>query len=337
MSSEFNLIAKYFTRAAPQADLGVGDDAALVRVADGYQLAVSTDMLVAGTHFFADAAPYDIGWKALAVNMSDMAAMGAQPKWATLAIALPEAYPSPPPSPLGGEGVITEDWLAEFSRGFFACADAFKVDLIGGDTTRGPLNISVTIMGEVPTGKALRRDGAKIGDDIWVSGTLGNAALGLAHLQGKLHGNFNLDDGYIEYCLNTLHRPQPRAALGLALVGLANSAVDISDGLLSDLGHMLKASNVGASIHLNKLPCSLFVSEHLHEKQIQQCILAGGDDYELCFTAPPNMREKIEKMSAELALPITLAGNIHKGAGLLVLDTNNQPISIEKTGYDHFT
>ena len=322
MSPEFNLIAKYFTRAAPQADLGVGDDAALVRVAEGCQLAVSTDMLVSDTHFFADAVPYDIGWKALAVNISDMAAMGAQPKWTTLAIALPE---------------VNESWLGEFSRGFFACADAFKVDLIGGDTTHGALNISVTIMGEVAAGKALRRDGAKIGDDIWVSGALGDAAHGLAHLQDKLHGNFNLDGGYIEYCLNALHRPQPRAALGLALVGLAHSAIDISDGLLSDLGHILKASNVGAEIQLNKLPCSLFISKHLHEKQIQQCVLAGGDDYELCFTAPQVMREKIEKISVELALPITLAGNIHKGAGLLVLDENNEPISIEKIGYDHFT
>jgi thiamine-monophosphate kinase len=171
MSPEFNLIAKYFTRATPSADLGVGDDAALLRVSEGHQLAISVDMLVAGTHFFHNAAPYDIGWKSLAVNISDMAAMGATPKWATLAIALPE---------------IDEPWLAEFSRGLFACADTFKVDLIGGDTTRGPLNISVQIMGEVPIGKALRRDGAKLDDDIWVSGNLGSAERGLEHLQKKI-------------------------------------------------------------------------------------------------------------------------------------------------------
>ena len=320
--SEFNLIQQYFTRPTPHADLGVGDDAALIRVREGYQLAVSTDMLVSGTHFFADAAPYDIGWKALAVNISDMAAMGAQPKWAALALALPK---------------VDDSWLSEFSRGFFACASAFNVDLIGGDTTRGPLNISVTIMGEVPTGKALRRDGAQIGDDIWVSGTLGDAALALAHLQGKLHSQFKLDGGYIEYCLNALHHPQPRAALGLALIGLANSAIDVSDGLAADLGHILKASNVGAEILLEKLPCSLFISKHLHEKEIQQCVLAGGDDYELCFTVPQAMRAKIEKISTELHLPIALIGNIHAGAGLVVLDENKQEISLEKTGYDHFS
>ena len=337
LTSEFDLIAKYFNHASKHADLGVGDDAALIQARSGFQLAVSTDMLVSGTHFFADAAPDDIGWKALAVNVSDMAAMGATPKWATLAIALSEVYPSPQPSPPRGEGVITEAWVSEFSRGFFSCADAFNVELIGGDTTRGPMNISVTIMGEVTTGKALRRDGAKVGDDIWVSGTLGDAALGLAHLQGKLHSKFKLDDGYIEYCLNALHRPQPRVSLGLALVGLAHSAIDISDGLLSDLGHILSASKVGAEIQSKKLPCSLFISKHLHEKQIQQCILAGGDDYELCFTAPPNMRAKIEKMSAELGLPIALIGSIHAGAGLVVLDKNKQEISLEKNGYDHFS
>ena len=203
--SEFNLIEKYFTRPAPQADLGVGDDAALISIGAGMQLGVSSDMLVAGTHFFHNAVPYNIGWKALAVNVSDMAAMGAQAKWATLAIALPNvanesAAPSPQPSPTGGEGVlstatatatatatstpspltgegwgegvVTENWLAEFSRGFFACADAFNVDLIGGDTTKGALNISVTIIGEVPIGAALRRSGAQVGDDVWVSGQL---------------------------------------------------------------------------------------------------------------------------------------------------------------------
>ena len=170
MPSEFNLIQQYFTRPSPQADLGVGDDAALVRVSKGNQLVISTDMSVAGTHFLHDCAPYNIGWKALAVNVSDMAAMGAQPKWATLAIALPE---------------VNKPWLAEFSRGFFACADAFNIDLIGGDTTRGPLNICVQIMGEVPTGKALRRDGAKLNDEIWVSGSLGMAAYALAVLQSK--------------------------------------------------------------------------------------------------------------------------------------------------------
>ena len=322
MSPEFNLIKQYFTRSTMQTDLGVGDDAALVRVQAGYQLAVSSDMLVSGTHFFADAAPYDIGWKALAVNISDMAAMGAQPKWATLALALPE---------------LNESWLAEFSRGFFACADAFKVDLIGGDTTRGPLNISVAIMGEVPAGKALRRDGAKIGDDIWVSGQLGSAALALAHLQGKT----SLNSDALEANIHALLRPVPRADLGLKLRDIATSAIDISDGLAADLGHILSASNVSGKIHLNTLPCSDFVKNAGF-----QYAIAGGDDYELCFTAPQNMREKIKQISAELNIPIALAGRItehnYAGAGhesfkLVVLDDNHQPISIEKTGYDHFT
>lgn len=321
MPTEFNIIQKYFNQKTKQTDLGIGDDAALFRVEKGHQLAISSDMLVAGTHFYHGDKPYDIGWKSMAVNLSDMAAMGANPKWATLSIALPEA---------------NETWLGEFARGFFACANTFDVDLIGGDTTRGPLNISVTIMGEVPVGKALRRDNAKTGDDVWVSGTLGDAALGLAHVQNKLHDKIILDDGYIEYCLNALHRPQPRVLLGLAILDLAHSAIDISDGLLSDLGHILQASNVGAEIQLDKLPCSPFIYKHLSEKQIQQCILAGGDDYELCFTAPQKNRSTIEKVGEKLHLQITWIGNIHADSGLTVLDKNKQKISLEKTGYDHF-
>ena len=321
--NEFSLIAKYFTRAST-ADLSVGDDAALVRVADGYQLAISSDMLVVGTHFFANAAPYDIGWKALAVNISDMAAMGATPKWATLAIALPE---------------INEAWLSEFSRGFFACADAFKVSLIGGDTTKGSLNISVTIMGEVAINQALRRDGAKNGDDIWVSGQLGSAALALAHLQGKIKliddaTGQNHSSASLQANIHALLRPIPRVDLGLKLVGIANSAIDISDGLLADLGHILDASNVGAELFFKQIPYALEANKHAG---FAAYVLAGGDDYELCFTAPQNMRAKIEKISAELNLPIALIGNIHAGAGLIVLDENKQKISIEKIGYDHFT
>ncbi len=351
--SEFNLIQKYFTRPTRHTDLGVGDDGALVRVAEGMQLVVSTDMLVAGTHFFHDAAPYDIGWKALAVNVSDMAAMGAQAKWATLAIALPEVVaPSPQPSPTGGEGVhitpsplmgegwgegetlqstaITEHWLAEFSRGFFACADAFKVDLIGGDTTRGPLNISVTIMGEVPTGAALRRDGAKVGDDIWVSGQLGSAALGLAHLQGILSLTNEL-----ELCLNALHTPTPRASLGLALHGIATSCIDISDGLLADLGHILKASNCGAVIDLEKIPCIALLKNNLENPQFQTYILAGGDDYELCFTAPVSKRDEIGALSKQLNLAISCIGSTRIDTGLQAYHKNNQ-IKILKQGFDHF-
>jgi thiamine-monophosphate kinase len=321
--SEFNLIKKYFTRPTRHTDLGVGDDAALIKVADGMQLVVSTDMSVAGTHFFADAAPYDIGWKALAVNFSDMAAMGAQAKWATLAIALPE---------------VNEDWLAEFSRGFFACADAFNVDLIGGDTTRGPLNISVTIMGDVPIGQALRRDGAKLGDDIWVSGTLGDAALALAILQNKYKIDVNWQEDELGKWLPCLNRPQPRAALGLALRGIATSCIDISDGLLADLGHILTASNLGAELHLEKLPMSLYNLNHLHEPVIQQCILAGGDDYELCFTAPPNQRANIEAIAKQQNSLITCIASTsasRSGIGLQAM-YKNTALKLNNKGFDHF-
>jgi len=316
MSPEFNLIAKYFTRATPGADLGVGDDAALLRVSEGHQLAISVDMLVAGTHFFHDAAPYDIGWKSLAVNISDMAAMGAAPKWATLAIALPE---------------INEPWLAEFSRGLFACADTFKIDLIGGDTTRGPLNISVQIMGEVPVGQALRRDGAQAGDDIWVSGKLGSAALGLAHLQGKTM----LDGDVAGHCLQALHIPSPRTVLGLALRNKATSCIDVSDGLLADLGHILEASNLGATVALDNISCHDYLRSHLDEPMIQQCILAGGDDYELAFTAPQLQRSAIEQLGRQLNLPISLIGNTTEDSGIKVT-YKQQLLDISKKGFDHF-
>ena len=321
MSPEFNLIAKYFTRATPSADLGVGDDAALLRVHDGHQLAISVDMLVAGTHFYHDAAPYDIGWKSMAVNISDMAAMGATPKWATLAIALPE---------------INAPWLAEFSRGLFACADTFKVDLIGGDTTRGPLNISVQIMGEVPTNLALRRDGAKPDDDIWVSGNLGSAALGLAHLQSKT----TLAPEIAEHCLQALHTPTPRTALGTALLNKANSCIDVSDGLLADLGHILEASNpgneaLGAIIMLENIACHEYLHAHLGDKLVQQCILAGGDDYELVFTAPQSQRQAIQQLSLQQNLPISLIGHTTQHAGIQVL-YQQQKLDISKKGFDHF-
>ena len=320
MPSEFNLIQQYFTRPSSQADLGVGDDAALVRVSEGMQLVISTDMTVAGTHFLHNCAPYNIGWKALAVNVSDMAAMGAQPKWATLAIALPE---------------VDEAWLAEFSRGFFVCADAFNIDLIGGDTTRGPLNICVQILGEVPNGKALRRDGAQAVDDIWISGQLGSAALGLAHLQRKLMLANELD-----VCLKALNAPTPRAALGLALRDTATSCIDISDGLLADLSHILKASNCGASIDLEKIPCIEYLKNDLHNPQSQEYLLAGGDDYELCFTASKAKREQIVALSKQLNLPITCIGSTRMESSLntggLQVTYKNNPIKLLKQGFDHF-
>ena len=321
MRTEFNLIEKYFTRPTPQADLGVGDDAALISVAEGMQLVVSTDMSVVGAHFFADAAPYDIGWKSLAVNVSDMAAMGAQPKWATLAIALPE---------------VNETWLAEFSRGFFSCAGAFGVDLIGGDTTKGPLNISVTIMGEVPIGKALKRSGAQLGDDIWVSSQLGSAALVLAHLQNKL----TLEDDVLETAdfktiAHALHRPAARVNLGLKLRDIATSCIDISDGLLADLGHILKASNLGAVIDLEMIPCIDLLKSNFDNPQFQQFLLAGGDDYELCFTAPPSQREAINTISKLLNLPLNIIASTRLAIGLQATYKNTE-IKLLKQGFDHF-
>ncbi len=313
---EFNLIQQYFTRPTKHTNLGVGDDCALVRVAEGMHLAISTDMLVAGTHFLHDCAPYAIGWKALAVNVSDMAAMGANAKWATLAIALPS---------------VDEAWLAEFSRGFFACAKAFNIDLIGGDTTRGPLNISVTILGEVPIGAALQRSGAKIGDDIWVSGQLGSAALGLAHLQNIKR----VPQNALTVCLTRLQTPTPRAALGLALRGIATSCIDVSDGLLADLGHILKTSNCGAALDLEKIPCIDYFKNNLDNAQIQQMLLAGGDDYELCFSAPKSKCEEINLLSKQLNLAITCIASTRTDIGLQAYYKNNQ-ITLVKQGFDHF-
>lgn len=316
MASEFSLIQKYFNQTSSQVDLSIGDDAALFRVKSGYQVAISTDMLVAGTHFFEDCAPYYIGWKSLAVNVSDMAAMGAKPKWATLAIALPE---------------VNEAWLAEFSRGFFACAEAFNVDLIGGDTTHGPLNISVTIMGEVETGKALVRSGAKAGDDIWISGVLGNAALGLQCLLK----NIDLTEAEQEICLQDLYMPQPRVSLGLALSGLATSCIDVSDGLLADLSHILSASKLGADIHLDQVACLPTMKHRLQEAIVKQAVLAGGDDYELCFTAPAKNSSAIQALSEQLSLPLTCIGKITKDSTLHVF-YEKQPLAINTLGYDHF-
>jgi thiamine-monophosphate kinase len=317
--SEFDLIKQHFTRPTHHTNLGVGDDAALISLATGMELAISADMLVAGTHFFADAEPYKLGWKSLAVNVSDMAAMGAQPKWATLAIALPDN---------------DDKWLSAFSRGFFACATEFNVDLIGGDTTRGPLNICVQIMGELPSGQAIKRSGAKVGDEIWVSGILGNAALALAHMQNRL----KLPEDVFEACAQALHTPQPRVALGLALRGIANSAIDVSDGLLADLGHILQASNVGATLQFSSIPHSAHLAaEALHDKRIINMLLAGGDDYELCFSAPAEKHSEIIKLSEKLALPLSCIGLITSNANLVVYDLNNEILDIKETGFDHFS
>ena len=315
--SEFDLIRRYFTRTTPSALLGVGDDAALLQVSAGNVLAVSTDMLVCGTHFLPDTDPFMLGHKALAVNLSDMAAMGAAPRWATLAIALPEA---------------DETWLAQFSAGFFALAQQHGVELVGGDTTRGPLNLCVTIFGEVPAQQALRRSGAQVGDEIWVSGRLGDAALALAHLQGRI----KLSDMEFAACASALHQPQPRVALGLALRGIASSAIDISDGLLADLGHILDASQAGAQLYFPALPVSHTLHSHMSRPLARQCVLSGGDDYELCFTASAARHAELSDIAARFNLPLTRIGEIVAGRGCIVHDAAGNPLNVEVGGYDHF-
>ncbi|MGA7749932.1 MAG: thiamine-phosphate kinase [Gallionella sp.] len=331
--TEFDLIRRYFTRPTPGALLGVGDDAALLQVSEGNVLAVSTDMLVSGTHFFPDADPFLLGHKTLAVNLSDMAAMGALPRWVTLAIALPDA---------------DDAWLEKFSAGFFSLAQQYAVELVGGDTTRGPLNLCVAIMGEVPRGRALLRSGAQAGDEIWVSGRLGDAALALAHLQRRIA----LTEAEFDACAQALHQPQPRVALGLALRGIANCAIDISDGLLADLGHILECSNVGAGIQFDTLPVSDVLrslsradahpspaSEREVEGEgslVQRCVLSGGDDYELCFTAPVMRHADILSISTRLELPLTCIGKVVAGRGCIVHDAAGNTLNLESGGYDHF-
>ena len=321
MFSEFDIIQRYFTRPAPSAVLGVGDDAAVIKPSPGMELAISTDMLLSGRHFFADADPLGVGHKSLAVNLSDMAAMGAKPRWATLSLALP--------AELAREN---DKWLKAFSEGFFKLADAHQVELIGGDTTRGPLTICVTIIGEVAEGKALRRSGAWPGDDIWISGQLGGAALALAHWQGDIV----LEPCEIEACLAALNTPAPRIDLGQRLIGLAHSAIDVSDGLLADLGHILKGSKASAIISMPAINCSAPLRKYLPHPWAVKCLLGGGDDYELCFTAPRSKRPKIEALSHELVLPLTRIGQVGRGEGLVVLDAAGETVTLEATGYDHF-
>jgi len=313
--SEFDLIRRYFTRPTPGAILGVGDDAALLHVQDGMELAVSTDMLVSGTHFLPDTDPFLLGHKTLAVNLSDLAAMGAIPRWATLALSLPHA---------------DEDWLRRFSEGFYILAGEHGVELVGGDTTRGPLSLSVTIMGEVPRGQALRRSGAEVGDDIWVSGTLGNAALGLAYLQGQVVPTQDARAAG----LAALHQPQPRVALGLALRGVASSAIDISDGLLADLGHILECSHAGAELEFDKIPARM--PSGIEEGLLRHCVLSGGDDYELCFTVPASRRSQVAAIAERLQLPLTRIGSISSGTDCTVRSKDGDAMTIKENGYDHF-
>ncbi|EXI78468.1 MAG: Thiamine-monophosphate kinase [Candidatus Accumulibacter appositus] len=319
MPSEFDVIRTYFSRPTPQAVLGPGDDCALLVPSAGCELAITTDMLVEGQHFLPDTDPRQLGWKALAVNLSDLAAMGAKPRWALLAGSLPEAR---------------AQWLAAFSEGVFACASRYGVDLVGGDTTRGPLNLCFTVLGEVPAGEALRRDRAVRGDDLWISGWPGLAAMGLAHLQGRTR----LAETLAKRCLAALQQPRPRVELGLELRvrRLANAAIDVSDGVLADLGHILERSAVAAEIHAAQLPSRPAGVDPLFARQ---CQLAGGDDYELVFSAAPAKRLELAALAAELDLPLWRFGEVVDAVGdrrLTLLDEDGQELAIDGQGFDHF-
>lgn len=329
MNSEFDVINRYFARPWRNAVLGPGDDAALIACKPGMNWAISVDTLVAGRHFFPDVDPATLGHKVLAVNLSDMAAMGATPHWATLSLTLTET--------LAQDDV----WLKAFSSGFFALADQYQVELIGGDTTRGPLNISVQIIGEVEPGKALQRNGAQPGEDIWVSGYLGDATLALQSLQQQV----TLTAQEATLCLAALHTPTPRVALGKALVNVAHSAIDISDGLLADLGHILDRSGVAATIELDRIPRSPALKNKLQPGNTVtntacqlaiDCLLAGGDDYELCFTAPESKRDAVTRLAQESGVPLSRIGKIIPGKGLTVLSPDGNPLILKNKGYDHF-
>jgi len=305
--SEFEIIRKYFDRPARSAVLGVGDDAALLGVAAGMELAVSTDLLLEGRHFAPGADARKLGHKALAVNLSDLAAMGATPRWATLALALPAAE---------------EGWIADFAAGFFALADRFGVELIGGDTTRGPRTVCVSILGEVPAGGALRRSGAAPGDDVWVSGSLGGAALALERPEIAEAGE-------------RLHEPEPRVALGQHLLGRATAAIDVSDGFAQDLGHILERSGCGALVHYALLPKCRALAQLQDDERVRRCVLAGGDDYELVFTAPPAARAEIEKLAGPAGVELTRVGILRREDGLVIVDAEGRPFAPSR-GFDHF-
>ena len=327
---EFELIRRHFQRAGqvarPSVALGIGDDCALLQPHPGFQLAVSTDMLVEGQHFFANVEPQALGHKALAVNLSDLAAMGARPLGFTLALALPHA---------------DEDWLAAFARGLFALADAHACPLVGGDTTRGPLNICITVMGEVRPGLAMQRSQAQVGDDIYLTGRTGEARLALELIRGT-------DWALLAFGPHALHqhpelrerleRPTPRLALGtlLAVLGSAiHAAIDLSDGLAGDLGHILTASGVGAELALAALPVAPTL-QRLPMPHRLDCLLNGGDDYELLFTAAPIARAAVEAAALASHTPLQRIGRISAAAGLRVLDASGHPIAVSAPGFDHF-
>ncbi len=318
---EFELIERCFVRPSrpsrPSAPvvLGIGDDCALLQPASGQQLAVSSDMLVEGRHFLSTVAPLRLGHKALAVNLSDLAACGAEPLAFTLALALPR---------------VDEAWVADLARGLFALADRHGIELVGGDTTAGPLNLCITVFGQVPPSLALLRSGARPGDDVWVSGTLGDARLALEVFRGRLA----LPAADFDQVRRAMEMPTPRLALGRALRGLATAAVDLSDGLLGDLGHVLKRSSVAACIDVDALPRSEVLRAQPADLQ-RLCLLHGGDDYELLFTAPRQRREEVQAAALAAQTAVTRCGEIRPGRGL-VLSQQGLETAADARGFDHF-
>ena len=323
---EFGLIERVFRRrtdAAPRCDevaLGIGDDCALLNIPPGQQLAVSSDMLAEGRHFFPDVDPAALGHKALAVNLSDLAAMGAQPLAFTLALALPP------------ERARDAAWLDAFAAGLLQLAAEQRCALIGGDTTAGPLNVCITVFGLVPPGQALRRDGARAGDDLWVSGALGDARLALEALRGSV----DLAPALLAQARQRLERPTPRIALGLALRGVASSCIDLSDGLAGDLRHVLRASRAGASVDADAAAGLLQTPAVLSRQQRYAFTLAGGDDYELLFTAPSDCRATVLAAARAAATPVTRIGHITAAPGLILHDAQGRALAGEFAGFDHF-
>jgi thiamine-monophosphate kinase len=313
---EFELIAKYFTRRVERSPLGVGDDCALLAPAAGMHLAVSSDMLVEGRHFLSTVAPDRLGHKALAVNLSDLAACGARPLAFTLAMALPRAE---------------DAFLAGFSQGLFALADRHGIELVGGDTTQGPLNICITVFGEVPAGFALLRHGARAGDDLYASGTLGDARLALEAFRGRV--SLSADDFVV--ARRAMELPVPRVALGQALRGLASSAIDVSDGLLGDIGHVLRASQVGALVDVDAVPRSAALRRQPQALQ-RLCTLAGGDDYELAFTAAPQHASAVADAAQRCGVAVVRIGQIEAAEGLRLIDGRGVAVANEFVSFDHF-
>ncbi|SAY50255.1 thiamine-phosphate kinase [Neisseria weaveri] len=315
---EFDFIRRYLNTCQDKdVILGIGDDAAIVRPRSGYDLCFSSDMLLAGRHFFHGTDPADVAHKVLGVNISDMAAMGAVPRWILLSVALPD---------------LDEEWIEAFTSSLFDVAGQHGVTLIGGDTTKGDWVFNVTIVGEVPTGKALRRDAAVVGDDIWISGRIGLAAAALQHELG----NLILPDSVAVACRSALLHPTPRVALGLELLPFAHAAQDISDGLAQDLGHILKASGVGAELFVGQLPTLSGLKESLPTSVLHRCLLAGGDDYELVFTVAEQDRDKVLRAAELSKTPVARVGKVNDTGRLKIFNGQGKEIQLDSWGFDHF-